>query len=317
MTTREKPRARTTSLLGPLILLIVFRLLSSRESPEQAFLFAYTMLFLGSIAYAEIWSRNNPRQKHLLNIEDFTIQQGLRSLVFGIAATLALFLFVFLLVRPEFRGGTAGEKVGVFIDMVLIVATVEEFTFRWVLPRGMDLTGSERSQWAAVVFAQAAFAYAHPAVREAWSTGRFDSQSVGFFVYAFTVGLFLWFVIRMRASGMVPARWRPYFGFGTAVGIHGTLNTIFMVWRIEVAGIALGPWMIGASWIGVFCLLWVLSWSCSLACGRAASCRRSRPSRSATTRGTSRSTTSRAWASTRAASSSASRRCTSPGATRA
>src|SRR3972149_1887899 len=118
MTARERPRARTTSLLGPLILLIVFRLLQEKDPANFTFLFAYALLFIATILYADVWSSNNPRERHLLRIEDFTFQAGFRTLIFGVAGTLTLFAVLFLsLGPPRLHARSWWEGFRIWFDM--------------------------------------------------------------------------------------------------------------------------------------------------------------------------------------------------------
>jgi hypothetical protein len=114
----------------------------------------------------------------------------------------------------------------------------------------MDLYGTAASRASAIVFAQAAFAYAHPQVRDNLFSN--PSLALGFFAYAFVVGLLLWFVIQQRDNRDLTQRWRQFFGFGTVVGIHGTLNTVLVVWDFTVFGqaigpLAAGPWILASS----------------------------------------------------------------------
>lgn len=244
-----RPKARTTSLLGTTALILFFATITTRDAAELAFLTAYLFLFVVTIVIAEIWSKNNPGQRHLLNIEDFSVQRGLRTLGTGIGATLGLFALLFLLVPPRWTAEDPWTVARVLRDQVLIVAIVEEFAFRWVFPRWFDLTGTRRSVIAAGVVSQLAFAASHPVVWVAWSAGQFTPASVGFFAWAFGFGLAMWYLLRLRATGRIPDAWRPYVGFGTLVGIHGTVNALNVLWHLEVAGVSLGPLAMGAWWI--------------------------------------------------------------------
>src|SRR3990167_1179541 len=163
-----RPKARTTSLLGTTALVLFFSVITTRDAAELAFLTAYLFLFMVSLEIANIWSANNRERRHLLNIEDYSVQRGLRPLGLGIGAVLALAAVLSFLFPPPVRAGTALELARVFRNQVLVVAPVEEFAFRWVFPRWFDLTGSRRSRAAAGVVSQLGFAAAHPIVWENW-----------------------------------------------------------------------------------------------------------------------------------------------------
>jgi len=240
-------------------MLIGLRLLTTRSAEELGFLIGYGFLYLATFQVAIVWSAENPRERHLLRVEGFTIQSRARGLLFGIALVLLLAFVLILIARPAPRAGDWQDKLRVGIDQVLIVAIVEEFLFRWVGPKAIDWAGTRRSKLVAVLAMQALFAFAHEPVRESWLHFQFTPLSVAFFFYAFSVGLLLWLVIQLRDNralmrlkiGRIHAN--ELFGFGTAVGIHGTLNAVLVIWDLRVAEVTLEPLAIGA-WVLVLAI---------------------------------------------------------------
>ncbi len=250
MTPRRR-RSRTTSLLGPLLAYIVLRLLGAPAPETFAFLFAYFVLYDLGLHYANIWSENNPHEPHLLNVEGFDFRRGVKQIAFGVTLMMVIAFLVILIARPGLQPSTAAGKFQAFGDQVLVVAPVEEFLFRWILPTVW--AGSSRHPNAAVarrrnralavaaaVASQILFAVLHPIIRTNWFAGQFPLGSILFFAYAFSVGMF--FLAVLRYGPRVSPSWlRPYIGFGTLVGWHGGINAIGIVWVLQALGMPFAP----------------------------------------------------------------------------
>lgn len=292
---RERPRSRTTSLLVAPLFLMTTRIITAEDPLELRFVLGYFLLYVGMISAAQVWSANNPTRPNLLRVEGFALQR-IRGLLFGIGLVLAVFLVLWFFARPSPREIPWTLKAALFVDMVLIVATVEEFAFRWTGPKIADPSGTRRSVLAAMLLMQGVFAFLHEPVRTAWLDLQFTSASIAFFLYAFLIGVFLWVVVDPRFAVRVlfdrplnlSAFWRSLFGFGTAVGIHGALNAVIVLYELRIGDLVLEPLGIGP-WAAIAMALLVSarssSWrssasssssSCSPASSRsAASTRRS------------------------------------------
>lgn len=139
---------------------------------------------------------------------------------------LLVFAFGYVLFGYSWRALDWTKALRLFALHVLLIAPVEGFLAAWLWPQILPY---------GPVTAALLFAALHVA--------KIAQYGAAFFVAAFTMALVFWLFLYLRE--VLSDRWRRYFGFMATNVVHGTGNTISLLFVVFIGPLELVPFAFG------------------------------------------------------------------------